>query len=60
MCDIVCRFDIIAIEEVTGDLRMLRDMKRYPGDDWGFLMTDVTPEWFSETSEGTPPGGCRS
>jgi len=39
---IVSRFDVIAIQELTGDLRALRYMMKYLGPDWGFLMTDVT------------------
>lgn len=40
--EILSRFDVIAIQELTGDLRALRDTMRFLGDDWGFLMTDVT------------------
>ena len=40
--DIVSRFDVVAIQEVVGNLRALRDMMRFLGDDWSFLMTDVT------------------
>jgi endonuclease/exonuclease/phosphatase family metal-dependent hydrolase len=42
ICDIVSRFDVIAIQEVKGDLRALRDMMKYLGDNWAFLMTDIT------------------
>jgi endonuclease/exonuclease/phosphatase family metal-dependent hydrolase len=42
ICEIVSRFDVIAIQEVVGDLRSLRDMMKFLGDDWAFLMTDVT------------------
>ena len=42
ICDIVSRFDVIAIQEVKGDLRALRDMMNYLGDNWAFLMTDIT------------------
>ena len=42
ICDIVSRFDVVAIQELKGDLRALRDMLRFLGDDWSFLMTDVT------------------
>ena len=38
---ILKRFDVIAIQEVKGDLRALRDTVRFLGDDWAFLMTDV-------------------
>jgi endonuclease/exonuclease/phosphatase family metal-dependent hydrolase len=40
--DIVSRFDVVAIQEVTGDLRALRDMMEFLGPGWSFLMTDVT------------------
>lgn len=40
--EIVSRFDVVAIQEVVGDLRALRDMMEFLGDDWAFLMTDVT------------------
>ena len=39
---IVSRFDVVAIQEVTGNLRALRYMMKCLGPDWGFLMTDVT------------------
>lgn len=39
---IIERFDVIAIQEVTGNLRALRDTIRYLGKGWSFLMTDVT------------------
>ncbi len=39
--DIIRRFDVVAIQEVKGDQRALRDTMHYLGDDWGFLMTDV-------------------
>ncbi len=40
--DILSRFDVIAIQEVKGNLRALRDTMSFLGEDWGFLMTDVT------------------
>jgi len=40
--EILSRFDVIAIQELKGDLRALRDTIRFLGDDWGFLMTDIT------------------
>lgn len=40
--EILRRFDVVAIQEVKGDLRALRDVLRWLGDDWAFLMTDVT------------------
>lgn len=39
--EILSRFDVVAIQEVKGDLRALRDTMRFLGDTWGFLMTDV-------------------
>lgn len=40
--EILRRFDVIAVQEVKGNLRALRDTMKQLGDDWGFLMTDVT------------------
>ncbi|MCA9228872.1 MAG: endonuclease/exonuclease/phosphatase family protein [Planctomycetales bacterium] len=40
--EILKRFDVIAIQELKGDLRALRDTMKFLGDDWAFLMTDVT------------------
>ena len=40
--EILSRFDVIAIQELKGNLRALRDTLRFLGEDWGFLMTDVT------------------
>ncbi len=42
ICDIISRFDVIAIQEVKGDLRALRDMMNFLGGSWSFLMTDIT------------------
>ncbi len=39
--DILSRFDVIAIQEVKGNLRALRDTLSFLGEDWAFLMTDV-------------------
>lgn len=40
--EILKRFDIIAVQEVTGNLKCLRDTMRLLGDNWSFLMTDET------------------
>lgn len=40
--EVLSRFDVIAVQELRGDLRALRDTIRFLGDGWGFLMTDVT------------------
>jgi endonuclease/exonuclease/phosphatase family metal-dependent hydrolase len=40
--EIVSRFDVVAIQEMKGDLRALRTMMKTLGADWKFLMTDVT------------------
>jgi len=39
--EIVSRFDVVAIQEVTGDLKALRTLIKTLGTNWGFLMTDV-------------------
>lgn len=40
--EILSRFDVVAIQEVKGNLRALRHLLRALGDDWAFLLTDVT------------------
>ncbi|MDW7710084.1 MAG: endonuclease/exonuclease/phosphatase family protein [Deferrisomatales bacterium] len=40
--EIVSRFDVVALQEVMGDLRALRDLLLLLGERWAFLMTDVT------------------
>jgi hypothetical protein len=35
-------FDVVAVQEVKGDLRALRDLMSWLGPDWAFLMTDVS------------------
>lgn len=42
ICNILRRFDVIAIQEVGGDLRSLRSTLKFLGTDWAFLMTDIT------------------
>lgn len=41
VAEIVSRFDVIAIQEVVGDLRALRDTLKYLGENWAFFMTDA-------------------
>ena len=40
--EILSRFDVIAIQELKGNLRALRDTMRFLGHPWSFVMTDVT------------------
>ena len=40
--DIISRFDVMAIQETSGDLTALLDAMQYLGSHWSFLMTDVT------------------
>ena len=40
--EIISRFDVVALQEVKGNLRALRDTLKFLGGCWGFLMTDVT------------------
>ena len=40
--EIVSRFDVVAIQEVRGNIRALRHMMRDLGPDWGFILTDTT------------------
>lgn len=39
--EIVRRFDVIAIQEVKGNIKCLRHMMKALGDHWSFLLTDV-------------------
>lgn len=40
--EIVSHFDVVAIQEVRGNLRALRHMMKSLGPDWSFILTDVT------------------
>ncbi len=40
--EIVSRFDIVAVQEVIGNLRALRHLLKALGPNWSFLMTDVS------------------
>lgn len=39
---IIKRFDIIAVQEVKGNLKALRHMLKLLGNDWSFILTDVS------------------
>jgi len=39
---IIERFDVVAIQEVRGNIRALRHMLKALGPDWGVILTDVT------------------
>lgn len=40
--EIISRFDVVAIQELKGDLRALRTMMKTLGPSWRFLMSDIT------------------
>jgi len=40
--EIISRFDVVAVQEVTGNLKALRTMMKTLGPAWNFIMTDVT------------------
>lgn len=40
--EIISRFDVVAVQEVKGDLRALRHMLKKLGSNWSFVMTDIT------------------
>jgi endonuclease/exonuclease/phosphatase family metal-dependent hydrolase len=42
MAEIVSRFDVCALQEVKGELTALRTLLRVLGDDWTFIVSDVT------------------
>ncbi|WP_369228901.1 endonuclease/exonuclease/phosphatase family protein [Streptomyces sp. R21] len=39
---VIRRFDVVAVQEVRGNLRALRHLLKVLGEDWGFILTDVT------------------
>ncbi|SFI59517.1 endonuclease/exonuclease/phosphatase family protein [Albimonas pacifica] len=41
IAEIVSRFDVVALQEIKGDLRALRTLMKTLGPGWGFLVTDV-------------------
>ena len=41
IAEIIRRFDVIALQEVKGNLRALRDMMKLLGPNWSFILTDV-------------------
>ena len=47
IAEIISRFDVVALQEVRGDLRALRYMLKMLGPDWGLITTDTT-----QTKEG--------
>jgi endonuclease/exonuclease/phosphatase family metal-dependent hydrolase len=42
IAELVSRFDVVAVQEMRGDLRALRHLLKALGDEWAFLLTDVT------------------
>ncbi|MFJ3670513.1 endonuclease/exonuclease/phosphatase family protein [Streptomyces sp. NPDC090106] len=39
---VIRRFDVVAVQEVRGDLRALRHLMKLLGEHWAFILTDVT------------------
>ncbi|MGW0572135.1 endonuclease/exonuclease/phosphatase family protein [Streptomyces tauricus] len=39
---VIRRFDVVAVQEVRGNLRALRHLMKVLGKDWAFILTDVT------------------
>ncbi|MEU6708086.1 endonuclease/exonuclease/phosphatase family protein [Streptomyces wuyuanensis] len=39
---VIRRFDVVAVQEVRGNLRALRHLMKVLGEDWAFILTDVT------------------
>jgi endonuclease/exonuclease/phosphatase family metal-dependent hydrolase len=42
IAEIVSRFDVVALQEVKGNLKALRHLLKLLGPDWSFVLTDVT------------------
>jgi len=51
IAEIIARFDLIAVQEVRQDLKALHKLMEILGDDWGYMVSDVT--------EGTQGNGER-
>jgi exonuclease III len=41
IAEVVRRFDVIAIQEIKGNLKSLRDLMKLLGEHWSFIITDV-------------------
>lgn len=42
IAQVLSRFDVVAVQEVRGDLKALRHILKALGPDWGFILTDVS------------------
>lgn len=42
IAEIVSHFDVIAMQEVRGDIKALRHLLKTLGDEWAMILTDVT------------------
>lgn len=42
IAEIIRRFDVVAVQEVRGNLKALRHLLKLLGEHWGFILTDVT------------------
>ncbi|MGW2050763.1 endonuclease/exonuclease/phosphatase family protein [Streptomyces sp. NPDC001858] len=42
IASVIRRFDVVAVQETRGNLRALRHLLKVLGDDWAFILTDVT------------------
>lgn len=42
IAEIISRFDVVAIQEVRGNIKALRHMLKVLGSSWGLVLTDVT------------------
>lgn len=41
IAEIISRFDVVAVQEIVGDLRALRTLIKTLGRNWSFLITDI-------------------
>jgi hypothetical protein len=49
---VASHFDVVAVQEVRGNIRALRYLLRVLGNDWGFMLTDVTKGAAGDTGAG--------
>jgi endonuclease/exonuclease/phosphatase family metal-dependent hydrolase len=42
IAEVISRFDVVALQEVRGDIKALRHLLKALGPEWGVILTDVT------------------
>jgi exonuclease III len=42
IAEIISRFDVVAVQEVKANIRALKEVMKYLGNHWSFILTDIT------------------